>query len=147
MDDAPADFGDDLGEAFLARPSIITTIGGEWRGHFRDGGVQARRMANATIYDTLRLTENQHQAAERLHELWCDGGFERPTTGSYGGRGGGCSADDDTVTAADEYRAILRKMPFHLAVYVDTLMLGQHHPASLGGIRGALDWCVKEWRL
>lgn len=144
------DYGDDLGEAFRKRPSAIETVGAEWRGHFKDGGVSARRYHDATLSDVMRsvgvLSDHQHQAAERLYEMWVLGGFFRPVTSGYGTRGGVGSTSDEP-TAADEYRALLRKMPRHLAIYADTLMLGQYHPANLPGIRETLDWCVKEWRL
>lgn len=144
------DYGDDLGPAFRARPSSIERVGAEWRGQFRDGGVDARVMRDATTHDLLLaarwITAAQHEAADRLYGWWCVGGFARSVTASYGDRIGG-SAGDDGPTSADAYRAAVRAMPMHLAVYVDTLMLLEYRPANLAGIRQALDWCVKEWGL
>lgn len=150
--DAP-DFAYDLGPAFQRRPSAVERVGAEWRGRFRDGGVDARRMTDATVHDLLYgaglLTAKQHEAADRLYALWCVGGFARSCTGGYGDRTGGRSLmdDADAPSSADEYRAILRRMPMHVAAYIDTLMLLDYRPANLAGIRQALDWCVKEWGL
>lgn len=146
------DYGTD-GLAFRRRPSAIETVGAEWRGQFKDGGVEARRMADVTIHDMLLaarlLTDSQHEAADRLYGLWCAGGFNRSVTSGYGDRTGGRSLmdDADAPTSADEYRAVLRRMPMHISVYVDTLMLLQYRAGNLPGIKAALDWCVKEWEL
>ena len=146
-----SDFANDLGPAFQARPSSIQTVGGEYRGQFRSGGVDARVMADTTIHDALLaarlVTEPQWQAADRLYALWVGGGFARASTASYGQRAGGRSLDDDEATSADEYRAILRAMPMAVAAYVDTLMMLEYRPANLPGIKQALDWCVREWGL
>lgn len=149
------DFADDLGPAFRSRPSSIERVGAEWRGRFRDGGVDARVMRDATVHDILlragRITAVQHEAADRLYGLWCGAGFGSAVTGGYGQRVGGRSLaeaeDDDGPSSADQYRRILRAMPMHLAVYVDTLMLLQYRSGNLAGIKDALDWCVKEWGL
>lgn len=146
------DHGDDLGPAFKSRPSSIERVGAEWRGQFKDGGVDARVMRDATVHDMLlgrgQLTAVQHEAADRLYGLWCAGGFNRSVTGGYGDRVSGSSlADQDGPSSADEYRGVLRSMPMRLAIYVDTLMLLQYRPGNLAGIRDALDWCVREWGL
>lgn len=148
------DYGDDLGYASKARPSSIETVGAEWRGQFKDGGVSARVMRDATVHDILlaagRLSRAQHEAADRLYGLWCSGGFHRPVSGGYGQRAGGRSlstADIDDATAEDEYRAVLRSMPMHLAIACDTLMLLEWRPANLAAVRDAMDWLVKEWGL
>lgn len=150
MNETP-DLAADLGPAFHARASEIRTVGGEWRGQFKGGGVEARVMSDSTVHDALRaagrISDAQWEAADRLFGLWTGGGFSRPCTASYGRRAGGRSLDDDEATSADEYRAILRAMPMHLAAYVDTMMLLEYRPANLPGIKRALDWCVSAWGL
>ena len=148
------DFGDDLGSAFRARPSSIDTVGGEWRGQFKHGGVNARVMKDATTHDMLlaasRISAAQHEAADRLYGWWTGGGFVRPVTGGYGQRIGGRSLadeDEDGRTSMDDYRDAVRAMPMHLQIYVDTLMLLSYRPSNLAGIRDALEWLVREWKL
>lgn len=155
MPDAePPDYGDDLGCASKARPSSIETVGAEWRGQFKDGGVSARVMRDATIHDMLladgRLSRAQHEAADRLYGLWCAGGFNRSVSGGYGQRAGGRSlsaANIDDATAEDEYRAILRAMPMRLAIACDALMLLEWRPENLAIVLDAMDWLVREWGL
>lgn len=145
------DFASDLGPAFQARQSSIETIGGEWRGRFRDGGVEARVMHDTTIHDRLLrgtlITQAEWEAADRLFDLWTGGGFERPATASYGQRAGGQSLDPDTATSADEYRGILRRMPPRLAIRIDGLMMFSFRPTDLAETVEALAWCVEEWGL
>ena len=148
--ETPSDFGPS-GEAFTSRPSSIETVGGENRGHFRDGGVDARVMRDAALHDTmLRLTlitQAQWDAADRLYTWFASGGFQRPSTGGYGQRIGGeahaGAEDEDGKTSADQYRDTLRRMPSPLALAVDTLMCQQWDRR----IGEALEWCVREWRL
>lgn len=146
---ADSDFGHDLGPAFQRRPSSIETVGGEWRGQFRNGGVDARIMHDTTVHDRLLrgtlITRTQWEAADRLFTLWAGGGFQRPCTASYGHRAGGEDHAGDEPTSADEYRAILRRMPARHADRIDGLMSFAFRPEHLAGTIEALDWCVSEW--
>lgn len=152
MDQMEPDFATDLGPAFQARSSSIDRVRGEWRGAFRDGGIDARRMHDTTVHDIMLkcryITAVQHEAADRLYGLWCGGGFQRPVTSGYGQRAGGRSLrNEDELTSQDEYRALMRSMPFHVSVYSDTLMMLEWRNGNLAGVRGMLDWLVKEWGL
>lgn len=150
IDIPPPDYGPD-GEAFTSRPSSIQTVGAEDRGYFKKGGVDARVMRDSTVHDTMLaltlITQAQWDAADKLYAWFAGGGFQRPCTGGYGERVGGASLyasdDDEEKTSADEYRALLRRMPSPLAAALDTLMCQQWDRR----INEALDWCVREWRL
>ena len=146
--DSYSDYCDDLGEAFLSRPSSIETVGGEWRGSIKSGGIDARVMRDATVQDALLargvLTVRQHDAACHMHGLFHGGGLSPVVSGGYGQRIGGRSLDGDGATSADEYRAVVRSMPQVLAVRIDGMVLQDWREGDLDRLREALDWVARE---
>lgn len=155
--DAP-DFGDDLGQAARARPSIKDRVGGEWRGSTRTGEVDARRYLDECLYDRLlavaQISDRQHRAAEKLAGWWTAAGLNPKTTARYGERqdaGDVLEADstgDEDLPPRDRYRRLMRRVS---PLYADILekMLCSQHPGvnRLATLQVALSHLADVWKI
>lgn len=111
--DAVPDRGAD-GPAMLARDGHVRPIepGG---GH---GTVDVREYRDVLVIDAMlargRLTADEHAAALALHQAWRAAGFDRRTTGLYGGAGG----DGGSTGASAMWHGLVAKVPAECRVVV-----------------------------
>ena len=123
--DAVADRGAD-GPAMLARPSHERAIepGG---GH---GSTQVREYTDVLVIDALlgrgRLTAEEHAAALALHRAWRAAGFDRRTTGLYGGAGG----DGGATGASAMWHGLVAKVPAECRVVVVSVCGANQQPTT-----------------
>jgi hypothetical protein len=138
----------------LARPSVFVTVatGSTAIGRER---VEARRYEDAHLIDRMhhcsQLSDRQHEAAQKLLEMWVAAGLTSRGVAAYGepvASGRPVLDDDDQPTAADRYRRFMRRQPEHFARLFESTLLGQHPGIRwLATLQAGLDRLADEWMM
>lgn len=122
--DAVPDRGAD-GPAALARPSAVRAVE-PGSGH---GTVDVREYRDVLVIDAMlargRLTADEHAAGLALHLAWRTAGFDKRTTGQYGGASGGDGTGDSA-----KWHALVGQVPAECRVVVVSVCGANQPPTS-----------------
>lgn len=118
------------GPAALARESRIRPIEVEGAGRAGYAQAEVREYRDVLVIDAMlargRLTADEHAAALALHQAWRAAGFDRRTTGLYGGAGG----DGGSTGASAMWHGLVAKVPAEHRVVVVSVCGANQQPTS-----------------